>query len=119
MSIAGINPFAPEWFILDGQEDSDAPARVKLCGLDGLGQAELAPELRVEDDGIVPTPRGILIMFTHGLTDWENITDSKGAALPYPAQPREAQRSLPYTVQAEICRRILELTFASPDDKKK
>ena len=119
MAIVGIDPFAPEWHILDGQEKEKEPARVLLCGLDGVGQAELAPELSVTDDGIIPTVKGIRILFEHGLQDWQNITDCNGAALPFPANPQAAQRSLPYSVQTEICRRLFELTFASPSDKKK
>ena len=84
MTITAINQFGPEWFTLDGQEDEDKPARVKLRGLDGAGQAEIAPELSITNDGIIPSPRGIRIMFRFGLVDWENITDQAGAALPFP-----------------------------------
>lgn len=126
MAITAINQFGPEWFTLDGQEDDDNPGRVKLQGLDGQGQAEVAPELRITEDGIEPTPRGIRILFRYGLVDWDNITDLGGAALPFPHEapgghcdPLEAQRRLPYKVQSEICRRLFELTFAGPEDKKK
>lgn len=126
MAIKAINQFGPEWYVLDGQENDDNPARVKLRGLDGEGQAEVAPELEVTADGIIPTPRGVRILFRYGLVDWENIIDLDGAALPLPHElpagpidAAEAQRRLPYSVQTEICRRLFELSFAAAEDKKK
>lgn len=126
MAIKAINQFGPEWYTLAGQQDDEQPARVKLQGLDGAGQAEIAHELDVTEAGIVPTPRGIRILFRYGLLDWEHINDLDGAALPFPHEtpggpvdPLAAQRRLPYNVQSEICSKLFELTFAPPDDKKK
>lgn len=119
MSITAINQFGPEWFTLPGQKDDDQPARVKLQGLDGLGQAELAPELVVDGNSILPTAKGIRVMLQYGVLDWENINDGDGKPLPFPQTAVKRQRALPYDAQQFICNRLFELTFASAEDKKK
>lgn len=119
MSIQAINQFEAEWVTLSSDDDSEAPARFKIQGLDGKGQAELASHIDVNGEEIALMPGGYPILFKFGLLDWENIVDNDGGPIPFPRTGDRAQAFLPFAAQAELARLLLFRTFASAEDKKK
>lgn len=119
MSIQAVNLFAPEWYTLKSEKDAEKPARVQLVGLDGLAQAELAAAVNFLAMEFELTPAAIAILIDKGVKGWENITDAQGNPLPFPDQVEDVQRAISYFGQVEIARRVFELTFLQPADKKK
>lgn len=118
MSIKAIGHFEPEWYTLESERNEENPARFKLRGLNGSEQAQIMPEIIQDDSEMQLSARALAMLIEFGVLDWENITDNDGARIPFPPCGLEVQNSIGYAVQAELARRLFELTFTTTEEKK-
>ncbi len=120
MTTRALNPYAPEWFTPDGDDDEgQTPARFKIRGLTGSQQAEVMPDVEIlADDNAKILPRAMYLLLKHGLLDWEGLENDAGPVR-FGKNMKTNQDYLSYPIQVELAGRIFELTFNTDDDKKK
>lgn len=116
MAIKALNPFAPFWHTPPGQENEPDPTRFKICGLDGEQIGDIASEMRVDAQGRFAgyTGRGVALILSGGLKDWENFSNDAGPV----AFGAHNFRLIPYPVRTGLA---LEIVAAShvPEDARK
>ena len=119
MTIKALSSFTPEWYTPASEVDADTPARFKVRGLTGSQQAEVSPEIILDDNEDVKiSGRAMFLLLKFGLTDWEGLEDG-GGPVRFGKNTKANQDLLPYPLQIELAGRIFELTYPAPDDKKK
>ena len=120
MPIQVVTVGEPEWFAPRGQADED-PTEFFITGLDGYGQAQLAPELSILESGNLQfSARGIRILLEGGILDFRNLVDADGKSIDFKStSAAQLQRMLAYPVQIQLATEIFSRTQLAPDDKKK
>ena len=119
MTIKALSSFTPEWYTPASEVDAATPARFKVRGLTGSQQAEVSPEIILDDNEDVKiSGRAMFLLLKFGLTDWEGLEDG-GGPVRFGKNTKANQDLLPYPLQIELAGRIFELTYPAPDDKKK
>jgi hypothetical protein len=111
-----LNPFEPVWYTPKAEEGEETPVRFHLRGLDGERMGYIAPELLVNEQGIVThvSGKGIEIALQHGLIGWEHFANDAG-----PVRFSRANfRLIPYDVRAELAVEIVLLSAPDEEEKK-
>ena len=119
--LRAVHPFAPDWYtptVFDNR-DQKKPAQFLLRGLDGAEQAQIAADVTVTADALEVGPRALSFMFRVALLDWKDFKISETDFAEFSADTSKNQALLPYPLQQELSARIITLTYAGPDDKKK
>lgn len=112
-----LNPFAPYWYVPQGEDKEQNPTRFKLQGLNGEQMGYIAPEfiLDPQTKGISAlTGKGIEIALNYGLQDWENFSNDGGPVM----FSRTNFGLIPHRVRGELAFQVIISSHVPADAKK-
>ena len=114
MALTLKSSLGSEWYTLEGQDEEESPARVKVKPLNGE-QVDQAMEGAIfEDDGAALTSRGVKSALRNGIVDWENINNESGPI----ACKFTNHQCLPWARRIELANAIINRSNLREEEQK-
>lgn len=114
MALTLKTSMSSEWYMIEGQEGEDEPARVKIKPLNGAQVDQAMEGAILEGDAAGLSARGIKYALQNGIDDWENVNDESGEI---ECKPQNYAR-LPWSRRVEIANAIINRSNLSEEDQK-
>ena len=115
MAITALTGLVAEWFTPKSQEGEPNPARFKVNPLNGEQCNNVMHGVEFGLTKATLSGEAVRDILAIGLTDWEGVEDSDGAALEC---ERGNHKFLPPFLRIEIASEIFSNSFLTGDEKK-
>ena len=113
MAIKATTGLVPHWYTPASEEDDDNPASFEITPLKSPQIAGLQSEFDRATGEI--SGRGLYEAAKMGVTNWKNVNDHEGKALPF---SRANIDVIPYQVLVELGGEVLASSFLTGEDEK-